>query len=56
MDRGTWQASVQGFAKSQTQLSTNTHTHTHTHTHNHYLKIHDKHVENPKDISKKENY
>ena len=32
MDRGAWQATVQGVAKSQKQLH-NTHTHTHTHTH-----------------------
>ena len=32
MDRGAWQASVHGVAKSQTQLSNWIHTHTHTHT------------------------
>ena len=30
MDRGLWQATVHGVAKSQTQLNTHTHTHTHT--------------------------
>ena len=30
MDRGAWQATVQGITKSQTQLSEHTHTHTHT--------------------------
>ena len=29
MDRGLWQATVHGVAKSQTQLNTHTHTHTH---------------------------
>ena len=29
MDRGAWQATVHGFAKSQTQLSTTHPTHTH---------------------------
>ena len=33
MERGTWQATVPGVAKSQTQLSAHTHIHTHTHTH-----------------------
>ena len=28
MDRGTWQATVLGVAKSQTRLNTHTHTHT----------------------------
>ena len=28
MDRGAWQVTVHGVAKSQTQLSTRTHTHT----------------------------
>ena len=32
MDRGAWQATVHGVAKSWTQLNTDTHTHTHTHT------------------------
>ena len=32
MDRGAWQATVLGVAKSQTRLNTHTHTHTHTHT------------------------
>ena len=32
MDRGAWEATVHGVAKSQAQLSTHTHTHTHTHT------------------------
>ena len=27
MDRGAWQATVHGIAKSQTQLNTHTHTH-----------------------------
>ena len=31
MDRGAWQATVLGVAKSQTRLSAHTHTHTHTH-------------------------
>ena len=35
MDRGAWQATVHGVAKSWTQLSTDTHTYTHTHTHTH---------------------
>ena len=30
MDRGAWQATVLGVAKSQTRLNTHTHTHTHT--------------------------
>ena len=30
MDRGAWQATVLGIAKSQTRLSTNTHTHTYS--------------------------
>ena len=30
MDRGTWQATVLGVAKSQTRLHTHTHTHTHS--------------------------
>ena len=29
MDRGTWQATVHGLAKSQTQLSDRAHEHTH---------------------------
>ena len=29
MDRGAWQATVLGVAKSQTRLNTHTHTHTH---------------------------
>ena len=33
VDRGAWQATVLGSAKSQTQLNTHT---THTHTHAHY--------------------
>ena len=34
MDRGAWQATVHGVAKTQTLLKQlNTHTHTHTHTH-----------------------
>ena len=32
MDRGSWQATVHGVAKSRTQLS-DSHTHIHTHTH-----------------------
>ena len=32
MDRGAWQATVHGAAKSWTQLG-DSHTHTHTHTH-----------------------
>ena len=32
MDRGAWWATVQGVAKSWTQLSMHEHTHTHTHT------------------------
>ena len=32
MERGVWQATVLGVAKSWTQLSDHTHTHTHTHT------------------------
>ena len=32
MDRGAWQATVHGIAKSQTPMS-NEHTYTHTHTH-----------------------
>ena len=35
MDRGAWQGTVRGVAKSQTQLSMYTHTHTHTHKHCH---------------------
>ena len=31
MERGAWQATVHGVAKSQTQLGVRTHTHTHTH-------------------------
>ena len=34
-DRGAWQATVHGVAKSQTWLSNWTHTDTHTHTHTH---------------------
>ena len=30
MDRGTWQITVNGVAKSWTRLSLHTHTHTHT--------------------------
>ena len=33
MDRGNWQATVHGIAKSRTQLRVHRHTHTHTHTH-----------------------
>ena len=33
MDRGAWQTTVHGIAKSQTQLSTHTHTHARAHTH-----------------------
>ena len=32
MNRGAWQATVDGVTKSETQLS-DSHTHTHTHTH-----------------------
>ena len=32
MERGAWQATVHGVAKSQTQLGVCAHTHTHTHT------------------------
>ena len=32
MDRGAWQATVRGVAKSQTRLSDIEHTHTYTHT------------------------
>ena len=47
MDRGAWQATVHGSAKSQTQLSNRAHAcaytharaHTHTHTHKHTLFI-----------------
>ena len=35
MDRGAWQATVHGVAKSQIWLSTRAHTHIHTHTHTH---------------------
>ena len=31
MERGAWQATVHGVAKSRTQLKQHTHTHTHTH-------------------------
>ena len=37
-DRGAWQATVQGFARSWTWVS-NFHTHTHTHTHTQTHKI-----------------
>ena len=33
MDRGAWQATVHGIAKSQMSMHAHTHTHTHTHTH-----------------------
>ena len=33
MDRGAWQTTVHGIAKSQTQLSTHTHACAHAHTH-----------------------
>jgi len=33
MDKGAWQATVHGIAKSQTRLSTHTHPRAHTHTH-----------------------
>ena len=33
MDRGAWQATIHGVAKSQTQLSHWTHTHTHVISH-----------------------
>ena len=39
MDRGAWQATVHGVAKTHTWLSMCMHTHTHTHTHTH------KHIE-----------
>ena len=35
MDRGAWQATVHGVAKSWTRLRDFTHTQTHTHTHTH---------------------
>ena len=35
MDRGAWQATVHGVAKSQTPDTTEQFTHTHTHTHTH---------------------
>ena len=36
MDRGAWQAAVQGVTKSQiTEWNTHTHTHTHSHIHTH---------------------
>ena len=35
MVRGAWWATVQGVAKSQTQLSAHTHMRAHTHTHTH---------------------
>ena len=36
MNRGAWQATVDGVTKSETQLSdSHTHIHTHTHTHTH---------------------
>ena len=35
VDRGAWQATVHGGAKSRTQLSVHVCTHTHTHTHTH---------------------
>ena len=38
MDRGDWQAIVQGVTKTWTRLS-NSHTHTHTHTHTHDIKL-----------------
>ena len=37
MDKGAWQATGHGAAKSQTQL--NAHAHTHTHTYTLYLKM-----------------
>ena len=33
VDRGVWQATVHGVAKSQAQLSAYTHAHVHTHNH-----------------------
>ena len=40
MDRETWQATVHGVSKSQTQINMHVgmhaHTHTHTHTHTQY--------------------
>ena len=39
MDKGAWQATDYGVAKSRTQLSTRMHTHTHTHTHTHNTRI-----------------
>ena len=33
VDRGDWQATVHGVAKSQVQLSAYTHAHVHTHNH-----------------------
>ena len=37
MDRGAWQATVHGVAKSQTRLHMHPWTHTHTHTHTHTI-------------------
>ena len=42
MDRGAWHATVQGVAKSQTQLkqlNIHTCTHTHTHTQNSFVSL-----------------
>ena len=43
MDRGAWEATVQGFTESdmteRAHVHTNTHTHTHTHTHTEYRRI-----------------
>ena len=39
MDRGAWQATAHGVAKSQTWLSDCTHTRTHTHTHTHTVPL-----------------
>ena len=36
MDRGDWQATVNGVTKSWTQMNTHTHTHTHTHQPSHH--------------------
>ena len=37
MDRGAWQATVYGVAKTQTQLSAHTHTNTHTQNYGSFL-------------------
>ena len=56
MDRGAWQATVQGFAKSWTWLSNfHTHAHTHIHTHTHTTYVTKSHMSKLLHFSKQHN-